>query len=379
MRDDLRQAAPRPRGCQVHLAGWVILLAILGAGYWAISRAGLLAAGAEPRTVVPRGDLAADEQATIELFEENQESVVHIATSSRMQYSRFRRDLVEVPLGTGSGFVWDERGYIVTNFHVLNRSDRQFVTLSDGSHYEARYVGGDPTNDLAVLKIDVPLARLRAIPLGSSHDLRVGQKVFAIGNPFGLDWTLTTGVISGLDRTMESLAGNRIRGVIQTDAAINPGNSGGPLLDSSGRLIGVNAAIVSSSGASAGLGFAVPVDTVNRVVPSILATGTVERAGLGIHMASDGEARRLRLAGVIVADVVEGGSAERAGLLKPRRTPDGWSLDVIQALDGERIQSREDLVRALMGRAVGERVTVGLLRDGEPLEVELVLQELPDE
>lgn len=373
-----RDRAARP-GCQLHLSGW-LLLGLLAVGTWHFSGRGrFFHAEAPPRTIAPRGDLAADERATIELFEANQESVVHIATSSRRTYSSwFRRDEVEVPLGTGSGFVWDERGYIVTNFHVLNRSHRQSVTLFDGTSHEARYIGADPTNDLAVLKIEPPASGLRAIPIGSSGDLRVGQKSFAIGNPFGFDWTLTTGVISGLDRTIESLAGNRIRGVIQTDAAINPGNSGGPLLDSSGRLIGVNAAIVSSSGASAGLGFAIPVDTVNRVVPSILSTGTVERAGLGIMMGTDRQAAQLGIPGVIVADVVAGGSAERAGLRRPARTPEGWELDSITALAGEPIRGREDLIRALLGRAVGEEVQVTLARGGRQLQVAVKLQEIPD-
>jgi len=331
----------------------------------------------EPRTVTARGDLATDELATIELFELNQASVVHITTSARMQYRGwFRRDDVEVPRGTGSGFIWDRHGHVVTNFHVVNQSDRQLVTLADGSHYEARYVGGDPANDLAVLRIDAPPPKLRAIPVGRSGELRVGQKVFAIGNPFGFDWTLTTGVISGLDRTIQSMLGNRIRGVVQTDAAINPGNSGGPLLDSAGRLIGVNAAIVSPSGSSAGLGFAVPVDTVNRVVPMILATGAVERAGLGIEMASDGLARRFGVVGVIVADLEPGGAGERAGLRKPEQRAGGWALDLILAVDGERIKGRDDLVRSLLGRSVGDPVQVLIERSGQEVELTVELQSI---
>lgn len=377
---DGSNAPQRRPGCQLSLAGWllVLFLALVGAqwisgsGLW-----GLRPRASQPRLITARGDLAQDEQATIALFEANQESVVYIATSARMQYPAWtRRDDVDVPRGTGTGFLWDEVGHVVTNFHVINQSDRQFVTLSDGTHYEARYVGGDPANDLAVLKIEAPASKLRAVPVGRSADLRVGQKVFAIGNPFGFDWTLTTGVISGLDRTIESMLGNRIRGVVQTDASINPGNSGGPLLDSAGRLIGVNAAIVSPSGSSAGLGFAIPVDTVNRVVPMLIATGTVERAGLGIEMASDSLARRFGVPGVLVADLVPGGAAERAGLRRPERAAGGWNLDVIVGIDGERVQTREDLVRSLLGRSVGETVRVRFLRQGAEQQVDVVLQEI---
>ena len=228
---------------------------------------------AEPRLVTPRGELAADERATIELFEEARKGVVYISTAERVIDPR-TRNIYNLPRGTGSGFVWDQLGHIVTNSHVVEGASGATVRLADGRAYRAALVGTDPANDLAVLRIGVAIGRPPALPIGSSADLNVGQKVFAIGNPFGLDWTLTTGIVSALDRSLSGGRGAVIRGLIQTDAAINPGNSGGPLLDSAGRLVGVNTAIYSPSGASAGVGFAVPVDVVNRVVPRLISQGS---------------------------------------------------------------------------------------------------------
>jgi len=215
--------------------------------------------GAEPRAVTARGDLAEDEKGTISLFKAVSPSVVYITTMAvRQEFFSLRA--LEVPQGAGSGFVWNDNGYIVTNYHVIAEAQGARVTLADRSTWSAQLVGAEPDKDIAVLKIDAPKHLLPPIPLGTSSDLQVGQKVFAIGNPFGFDQTLTTGVISGLGREIESATHRLIQGVIQTDAAINPGNSGGPLLDSAGRVIGINTAIVSPSGAYAGIGFAVPVD-----------------------------------------------------------------------------------------------------------------------
>lgn len=225
-----------------------------------------------PRQVTPRGDLTADEKRTIGLFQKARGSVVYINTSERV-LDLWTRNVFTIPTGTGSGFVWDEDGNVVTNFHVIAGAAAARVRLSDGRDFDARLAGASPANDLAVLRVAAS-SSLTPVLIGTSADLQVGQKVFAIGNPFGLDWTLTTGIISALDRALPAEDGrNLIEHLIQTDAAINPGNSGGPLLDSAGRLIGVNAAIFSPSGASAGVGFAVPVDTVNRVVPQLIAHG----------------------------------------------------------------------------------------------------------
>jgi S1-C subfamily serine protease len=225
-----------------------------------------------PRRVAARGDLSADEKATIELFQKARGSVVYINTSERV-LDLWTRNVFVIPKGTGSGFVWDEDGDIVTNFHVIAGAADARVRLSDGRDFGARLAGASPAHDLAVLRVAAS-SSLTPVLVGTSSDLKVGQKVFAIGNPFGLDWTLTTGIVSALDRSLPAEDGRSlIEHLIQTDAAINPGNSGGPLLDSAGRLIGINAAIFSPSGASAGVGFAVPVDTVNTVVPRLIAHG----------------------------------------------------------------------------------------------------------
>ena len=237
------------------------------------------------RAVTPRGDLAAVEKTTIAIFRRNSSSVVHITTLVNAATDDFGFDVQQVPEGTGSGFVWDKRGRIVTNFHVIRGADVAQVVLADHSVWKARLVGVSPEADLAVLAIDAPENRLQPILVGTSHDLEVGQSVFAIGNPFGLDHTLTTGIVSALGREISGESGRTIKGMIQIDAPINPGNSGGPLLDSSGRLIGVNAAIVSPSGAFAGIGFAIPVDKVNRVVTELIRHGKLIRPSLGIEPA----------------------------------------------------------------------------------------------
>jgi S1-C subfamily serine protease len=235
----------------------------------------------EPRVVQARGNLAEDERSTIELFENSRDSVVFITTRQRVM-DAWSRNIFSVPSGTGSGFIWDDLGHIITNLHVIKGASEAIVRLADGRDYKASLVGASPAHDIAVLKIGIGFQRPAPVPLGSSHDLKVGQKVFAIGNPFGLDWTLTTGIVSALDRSLPGSDGRTIDNLIQTDAAINPGNSGGPLLDSAGRLIGINTAIYSPSGASAGIGFSVPVDTVNRVVPQIISRGKYIRPALGI-------------------------------------------------------------------------------------------------
>jgi S1-C subfamily serine protease len=333
---------------------------------------------AEPRPVQPQGDLAADEKATIELFRQASRSVVYITTTA-VRRNIFSLNAVEVPRGSGSGFIWDERGYIVTNYHVIQGAYTAKVTLADHSTHNARLVGEDPDHDLAVLKIDAGRTSLPAIEVGTSKDLLVGQKAFAIGNPFGLDQTLTTGVISGLNREIESVTQRPIKGVIQTDAAINPGNSGGPLLNSYGRLIGVNTAIYSPSGAYAGVGFAVPVDTVQRVVPQLIRSGRVVRPGLGIGILDDRTNTELGLGGVLVMSVPEGSSAEKAGLKPTLRGEDGdivWG-DVIVGVDDQPIEDSNDLYAALDAREVGEVVTLKVRRDNRTVNLKVTLEELP--
>ncbi|MCL4839889.1 MAG: trypsin-like peptidase domain-containing protein [Thermoanaerobaculia bacterium] len=331
------------------------------------------------RTLAPvaaRGDLAADEQATIELFRASSPSVVYI-TSLAVRRDLFRLNVMEIPRGAGSGFLWDEAGHVITNYHVIQRADAAQVTLADRSVWDARLVGAAPEKDLAVLRIEAPRAGLRPLPVGSSADLAVGQKVFAIGNPFGLDQTLTTGVISALGREIDSVGGVPIRDVIQTDAAINPGNSGGPLLDSAGRLVGVNTAIYSPSGAYAGIGFAIPVDTVRWVVPDLLAHGRVRRPALGVQLAAADVVRGWRLEGALVVDVVPGSGAERAGLRPTRRDRRGRLElgDLIVAVDGEPVASSADLLLALERRRPGETVTVTVARDGARRDLAVVLGE----
>ena len=268
------------------------------------------------------------------------------------------------------------RGHIVTNFHVIYGADAITVTLADRTEHRARIVGLDPDHDLAVLQIKAPADALVPIPVGSSRDLRVGQKVLAIGNPFGLDHTLTTGVVSAVGRTIKSMTNRTIDGVIQTDAAINPGNSGGPLLESSGRLIGINTQIISPSGAYAGIGFAVPVDTVNRLVPELIKYGKVIRPGLGITFVPDEIAARLGVKGVVIGRVTGGGPAEAAGLrgLKESRSGAVAVGDVVTRLDGKPVGSLDDLLTILDHHAVGDTVLVEFLREGRRQQATVTLQ-----
>ncbi|KAJ4814063.1 DegP protease 1 [Rhynchospora pubera] len=257
--------------------------------------------------------LQSDELATVRLFQENIPSVVYITNLAARQ-DLFTLDVLEVPQGSGSGVVWDKKGHSVTNYYVIRGASDLRVTLADQSTYEARVVGFDQDKDVAVLRIDAPKDKLRPIPVGISADLLVGQKEFDIGNPFGLDHTLTTGVISGLRRELSSAAtGRPIQDVIQTDAAINPGNSGGPLLDSSGNLIGINTAIYSPSGASSGVGFSIPVDTVGGIVDQLVRFGKVTRPILGIKFAPDQSVEQLGVSGVLVLDAPPNGPAGKAG------------------------------------------------------------------
>ncbi len=368
------QSATRPPAASVQRRAptrwWAVLLAVSAAcaSPWVAAQRSADDARAQPRPVAPRGALAPDELNNITVFKAASPSVVNITA---LAYSRdlFSPNLQQVPRGTGTGFVWDDNGHIVTNFHVIQGANAARVTLADQSSHRAELVGAFPDRDLAVLRINVPRAKLPPLPLGSSRDLQVGQKVYAIGNPFGLDQTLTTGIVSALNREIESVTRRLIRGAIQTDAAINPGNSGGPLLDSAGRLIGVNTAIFSTSGASAGIGFAIPVDEVNRVVPRLIRDGRLVRPNLGITVAPEAWARSLGLpSGVAVLRVAPGSVAERAGVVAFSRNGDGSIApgDVLTAINDEPVGSFDGMLNALERFQPGDRVTLSLWRAGKP-------------
>ena len=362
---------PRPRFA---VASGLVVLAVLAFVFGSRWQGAVLQADSrgEPRQVAQSAGLLPEERTTVNLFRQASPSVVNITTVTNRR-NVFARRIDRVPEGTGTGFIWDAQGHVVTNFHVLVGAHEAVVTLDDQSSWPAELVGGDIHVDLAVLKIDAPAEKLRPIAVGASRDLQVGQTVLAIGNPFGLDHTLTTGVISALDREVSSLTNRLIRGVIQTDAAINPGNSGGPLLDSSGRLIGVNTQIVSASGAWGGIGFAIPVDTVNWVVPELIAHGEVERPLIGVEL-DDSLLRARGVKGALVTRVVPGSGAERAGMRESRRTRRGIVLgDLITAIEGRTVTSVNDVHTILEDFRVGDVVTVSVVRsDGEEnLEVRL--------
>ena len=363
----------------IWMYGWataaLLLLVFLFVKQSWVDSASLNDPRATTRAVAPRGDLAPGEKSTIALFRQASPSVLHI-TAISVQRDLFTLNLYQIPEGTGSGFIWDHNGNIITNFHVIQNTDVAQVTLGDQTTWKARRVGVAPDKDLAVLRIDAPTNRLQPIPIGTSKDLQVGQSVFAIGNPFGLDQSLTTGVISALGREIESVTRRPIQGVIQTDAAINPGNSGGPLLDSAGRLIGVNTAIYSPSGVSAGIGFAIPVDTVNRIVAELIRYGKVTRPGIGVQVAEEQIADRLGVKGILIVDVVPGSAAAKAGIRPTRREGSGRVLlgDVVTAVDGKKVESPNELFILLENYKVGDVVNISLLRDGKNFQTKVTLE-----
>ncbi len=330
----------------------------------------------EPRAVAPRGALTAAETATIELFRRARPSVVYITTTERV-VDLFTFNARDVPRGTGSGIVWDERGHLVTNWHVVAGARSVQVRLADQRSVTARVVGRSRDHDLAVLRIELADRHPPPIAVGTSRDLAVGQHVFAIGNPYGFDHTLTSGLISALDRTLDG-DDRPIHGLIQTDATINPGNSGGPLLDSAGRLIGVNTAIYSPTGTSTGIGFAIPVDTVNRVVPEIIAYGRYRAPTLGIatlDAVNAAWAAHSGRSGAVILRLLAGSPAQQAGLRAARTLRDGSIVpgDVLTAIDDEPIDGSSTHDRALSSRRVGDRVTLTLLREGKPVKVVVTL------
>lgn len=363
---------------------WLVAVLLVTVSALMLRNAGYLPglsppAATQPRPITPRGDLAEDEKSTIELFRKASPSVVHV-TSLSHRLDRLSLNEMEIPEGSGTGFIYDDVGHIVTNYHVIRNAQSARVTLADNSTWEARLVGYEANKDLAVLRVDVPPDRLRKIDIGESANLQVGQKVFAIGSPFGLDQTLTTGVISGLGREMTSIGGRPIEGVIQTDAAINPGNSGGPLLDSAGRLIGVNTMIVSPSGTFSGVGFAVPVDIVNQFVPELILYGSIQRGVLGVAVFEDAIAKQLGVrSGALIQRVHKNGGAAAAGLRSTTIDDNGRIQlgDVIVEVGGREIRSSNDLAKSLDGHKPLEKVAVVVERGQKRFSLTVELQEAP--
>ena len=321
--------------------------------------------------------LQTEEQSTIDVFEKISSSVAFIKNAS-LQLDLFSMDIYEIPQGAGSGFVWDTDGHIVTNFHVVYQADKIEVILFDQEAYPAKIIGISPDYDLAVLKINASPEMLKSIPVGSSNSLKVGQKVLSIGNPFGLDYSLTTGVISALGRSMRSINGRKIHDVIQTDAAINPGSSGGPLLDSAGNLIGVSTSILSPSGVYAGIGFAIPVDIVKRVVPQLIKYGKIKRVGLGIILVPDNIRKRMRIEGAMVLEIQRRSAADLAGLKSTRRNYFGKIIygDVIISADDQAIKNNEDIMTFFENKKEGDEVQLRFMRQGKEYGTKAILQEL---
>jgi 2-alkenal reductase len=326
----------------------------------------------KPRDIVPRGNLAEIEQSTIGLFDQAAPSVVYIFTENAVS-GFFGRQ--EIRQGAGSGFLWDNFGHVVTNFHVIQGATRIQVRLDTGEAIGATFVGGSPDHDLAVVRLRSKPSDILPIPVGTSSDLAVGQSVFAIGNPFGLARTLTTGVISALDRRLPTTGGREVMGVIQTDAAINPGNSGGPLLDSAGRLIGVNTAIISESGSFAGIGFAVPVDVVNRVVPKLITKGKVPRPGIGIIFLDEETTAGLGVVGLVVDRVLADSEAARAGLqgIDYRYRQLG---DIIVSADDRKVSNIDDFIRILEDFEIGQMITLQVQRNNQVRIVDVKIMDL---
>jgi len=333
---------------------------------------GLVFSDSKPRLVAARGDLAGFEITATKVFEADAPSVVYIFTERR-ERTFFGGETRQQ--GAGSGFIWDQAGHIITNEHVIAGADRVFVRFDTGEAAPAKYVGGSVDHDLAVLRVSKAPVKLKPIPIGSSSDLKIGQAVFAIGNPFGLSRTLTSGIVSALDRRLPTHSGREITGVIQTDAAINPGNSGGPLIDSAGRLIGVNSAIISGTGSYSGIGFAIPVDTVSRIVPQIIRNGRPARPGIGIQVGSDELAARLNVHGVVVIAVQPNGPAAKAGLKGIDRVARELG-DIIVAVNDERVRTTSEYTNALEAVGVGKQATLTILRNGKERKVAVTLADV---
>lgn len=358
---------------------WYALPLVLSATLLALHGPVQARTEAQPRPVAARGPLDAEEQNNIAVFKAVSPSVVNITTLG-LERDFFSMNVQQVPQGTGTGFMWDTQGHIVTNFHVIQGASGARVTLADQSTYKAELVGAYPDRDIAVLRIKAPASKFKPVAIGRSRDLQVGQKVFAIGNPFGLDLTLTKGIVSALNREIESVTRRTIKGAIQTDAAINPGNSGGPLLDSAGRLIGMNTAIYSPSGASAGIGFALPVDEINRIVPRLIRDGRIARPTIGVTAASEALNETLGLPkGIALVGIQRNSPAARAGLRAFVRGEVGIVAgDVITALNGQAVTTLDEMLDVLDDLQPGQRCTLTVWRAGQTRKVEVTLAEARD-
>lgn len=315
-----------------------------------------------------------EELTSVNIFKSTSQSVVFV-TNIQLRRNFFSLNAYKIPKGTGSGFIWDREGRIVTNYHVIESAGEIEITLSNHSVWPAEVIGIAPEKDLAVLKIDAPSDLLKPLQLGSSKDLLVGQKVFAIGNPFGLDQTMTSGIISALNREIQAANGRTIQGVIQTDAAINPGNSGGPLLSSKGELIGVNTAIYSPVGVNSGIGFAVPVDIVSKVIPELIVYGKLIKPGLDITIADQRVVERIGIKGVLIVDVYPGGNAYRAGLRGTELKRGSLVLgDVIIEINDIVISDNNDYLNALDKFNVGDEVELGIIRNRVKKQIKVKLK-----
>jgi S1-C subfamily serine protease len=361
----------RQRFSQVALVVLIVLLgALVGQPY--LDR--LLFAATSPRPIAPRSDLAEAERATISLFERTSPSVVQVVGAAPSAGAAY----IEGEAGreqSGTGVVWDGAGHVVTNNHVVSGTTNVAVRFASGEAVVASIVGTAPNYDLAVIRLQNTRNLPRPIAVGSSADLKVGQAAFAIGNPFGLDQSLTTGVISALKRRLPTSGGRDIGNVVQTDAAVNPGNSGGPLLDSGGRLIGITTAIISPSGSNAGIGFAIPVDTVNRVVPELIQKGRVPTPGIGIVAANEAVATRLGIEGVVVVRVVPGSPAAEAGLRGIDQSA-GELGDVIVSANGQPARRLSDLTDQLEAAGVGREIELSVERNDRPMTIRVKVEDI---
>ncbi|MGX4805503.1 S1C family serine protease [Bradyrhizobium guangdongense] len=353
------------------VVAWLLVLATL----WVMQPylSALWFSASAPRAITPRAELAPSEQLTIRLFREVSPSVVHVfarGTPSTTMFSEEQDSVVQ----SGSGIIWDVAAHVITNNHVISGTGQIGVRLTSGEFVGAHVVGAAPNYDLAVLQLERPRSALHPIVVGRSADLQVGQSTFAIGNPYGLDQTLTSGIVSALGRRLPSVTAREVKGMIQTDAPINPGNSGGPLLDSAGRLIGVNSAILSRSGASAGIGFAIPVDIVNRVAAELIRNGRVPLAGIGIVAAKQGEATSLGIDGVIILRTLPDSPAAQAGI--EGVSEEGVIRDIITEANGKQVHSMEELTAILDDVGIGKQVQLTIDRAGQTRTVKVAVADI---